>query len=165
MDGLSLDMIVLKIHNPPTILKENSISFDSIHTYPAMIHYSEAILSGFPKRFNQHYHYKTVAFADRGLRDSKDIYIIKHFFDIKCELNLGGLSGSPIFSTVAEGRYKLTGIFIAQYNDGRPLGFAVFSFYIKEVINKMEGIPYSKFKSSVEFKNTRINDSTYNGRF
>ena len=152
-DSTFLDIAVLKLETTNEIIRKSSLTFASLSPYLTVTDRSEARIFGFPARIDSPYYLMTKVFNDRGLRDSKLIYIRKHFFDVLCEPDLGGLSGAPIFLTFLDGTFKVSGIFISQYNDGRPLGFGVFAAYIIEIISKIEGIPYSKFKPHATFKN------------
>ncbi|MBC7587006.1 MAG: trypsin-like peptidase domain-containing protein [Chitinophagaceae bacterium] len=131
----ALDIAVLKINSPTNEIKQNAIPFSYLEDTIA-INYDDSLRTeGYPTR-NSNFYSANCSFAKKNYQDILD-KDSQYYFILNSEEDLNGLSGGPIFNISDNITKSITGIFVGQNRTYKKLGYAIFSFYIKRIIETL----------------------------
>jgi hypothetical protein len=128
----ALDIAVLPINKPVTFLKTNAISFKSLSQSLIPYYSRQVSVRGFPSRTKTFSDFQSVV----APKDTQDLLDKdgKYFFIIETETDLKGISGAPVFLPLEKNGRVLAGIFVGENHNHGELGYAIFAFYIAEII-------------------------------
>ena len=131
----ALDLVILKLDNPPVRVKNYAIPIWLLDTSRNRISGDTCIVLGFPAT-----HKRVLAIKGFALPGVYKGIGFKYVFNLTSMNHMQGASGSPVFVTT-KNEIKLGGIFIGEFfiSESAPsIGFAIYAVYIIELIARFE---------------------------
>ncbi len=128
----ALDIAVIQVKEPDTYLKARAIPFASLNILLAPYYDESVSIKGFPSRTKTYSEFHAVV-QPKTIQDLLD-KDGNYFYIIKTESDLKGISGAPVFYTPDMKAPSIVGIFVGQNHESGELGYAIYAYYIAEII-------------------------------